>query len=81
MSNIVLHSGAQSEDIFFGLTPQVTDWNAFLSAVPTTGLDGLLAECHNLEPLQETDPNDYKMWVLFSRRFVRCSGTRMVCRL
>lgn len=65
MSNIVLHGApAETEGIFFGLAPQVTDWDAFLAAVPTTGLDALLAECHSLEPFQEADPRDYNLWVL-----------------
>jgi hypothetical protein len=65
MSNIVLHgSPTETEGIFFGLTPQVTDWDAFLAAVPKTSLEGLLAECHNLEPLQEDDSRDFSMWVL-----------------
>ena len=64
MNEMVLHSGATTEDIFFGLKPHVANWDDVYAHVNELRVDKLLEEAHALEPLQETDINDHKMWVI-----------------
>jgi len=66
---LAIHGGATTEDIFFGQTPQLTDWAAFYASPDP--LDKLLAEAHRLEPLHEADINENAMWVLQQKMRIR----------